>query len=584
MKTQEFRTCPESGLQFHKPAELLMRFHAVAAVVCLLIGGITALLVTLTRWPAVHLLPADQFYLLLTTHGINMLIFWIIFFEIAVLHFCSSTLLRCRIAMPKMAWVGFVLMVAGAIINNVSVFSGNSSVMMTSYVPMPAEPLFYLGLILFAVGALIGCFIFLGTLVVAKEEKTYEGSIPLVTFGALTACIIAIFTIAMGAVILIPTFLWSVGLISHIDAPMYRLIWWAFGHSSQQINVAAHVAVWYAIAAIVFGARPLSEKVSRTAFVLYIAFLQLASAHHILVDPGLSSTWKIFNTSYAMYLAVLASMIHGLTVPGSIEVAQRAKGLTKGLYEWLRKAPWGNPVFSGMFLSLIGFGFIGGISGVVMGTEQINIIIHNTIYVPGHFHATVVIGTTLAFMALTYFLIPVLFRRQVFLPGLAKWQPYIFGISMMVFTMVMMGAGTLGVQRRHWDMAFTDAAIGFDYPASAYALMGLVGISGVGAVVGGGIFVLITVVAVVGGGIFVLITVVSVFLGKRVESESSYGTATTRLMKAPPIVHPEGGHVAAGKWGFAAPGTFALAILFLAIFVAYYAVNWKYLASVWPMS
>jgi cytochrome c oxidase subunit 1 len=374
----------------------------------------------------------------------------------------------------------------------------------------------------------------------------------------------------MGAVILVPTFLWSVGLIANIDASMYRLIWWGFGHSSQQINVAAHVAVWYAIAAIVFGARPLSEKVSRTAFILYIAFLQLASAHHLLVDPGLSSTWKIFNTSYAMYLAVLASMIHGLTVPGSIEVAQRAKGFTKGMFEWLRKAPWGNPVFSGMFLSLIGFGFLGGISGVVMGTEQINIIIHNTIYVPGHFHATVVIGTTLAFMSLTYFLIPVLFRRQVFLPGLAKWQPYIFGIGMMIFSLVMMGAGTLGVQRRHWDMAFTDAALGFDYPASAFTLMALVGLSGTAAVVG--------------GGIFVLITVVSVFFGKRVASDSSYGTDTSRLMKAPPIVEPQGGHAAAGKWGFAAPGTFALALLFLATFVVYYAVNWKYLASVWPMS
>jgi len=88
----------------------------------------------------------------------------------------------------------------------------------------------------------------------------------------------------------------------------------------------------------------------------------------------------------------------------------------------------------------------------------------------------------------------------------------------------------------------------------------------------------------VGGALFVLITVVSVFLGKRVGSESSYGTQTTRLMKAPPIIEPQGGHAGAGKWGFAAPGTFALAILFLAIFVAYYAVNWKYLASVWPMS
>jgi cytochrome c oxidase subunit 1 len=82
---------------------------------------------------------------------------------------------------------------------------------------------------------------------------------------------------------------------------------------------------------VLFGARPMSEKVSRSAFLLYILFLQLASAHHILVDPGISSEWKVFNTSYAMYLAVLASMIHGLTVPGSVEVAQRAKGYTKGI-------------------------------------------------------------------------------------------------------------------------------------------------------------------------------------------------------------------------------------------------------------
>lgn len=570
MKKELFRTCPESGLQFHKQAEMLIRANAVLAVVMLLVGGLSALAVVLTRWPAVHWLPADKFYQVLTFHGVNMLIFWLIFFEVAVLYFCSSTLLKCRLATPKLAWLGFFLMVAGVVVNNMAVIGGQASVMMTSYVPMPADPNFYLGLILFAVGALIGCFIFLGTLVVAKEEKTYDGSIPLVTFGALTACIIAIFTISMGAVILIPTYMWSMGWISYIDPAMYRLIWWAFGHSSQQINVAAHVSVWYAIAAIVFGARPLSEKVSRAAFLLYIFFLQLASAHHLLVDPGLSSTWKIFNTSYAMYLAVLASMIHGLTVPGSIEVAQRAKGYTKGLFEWLRKAPWGNPVFSGMFISLIGFGFLGGISGVVMGTEQINIIIHNTIYVPGHFHATVVLGTTMAFMSLTYFLIPVVFRRQVFLPGLAKWQPYIFGISMMVFTLVMMGAGTLGVERRHWDMAFTDSALGFDYPASAYTLMGLVGISGT--------------LAIVGGGIFVLITVVSVFFGKRVESTSNYGTATTRLLRAEPIIEPKGGHAAAGKLGFAAPGTFVLAIFFLAVFVVYYAINWKYLASVWPMS
>src|SRR3990172_12507401 len=92
-----FRTCPASGLLFHEPAEKLMRWNAVAAVVSLLVGGILAIGVVLTRWQAVHLLPADLFYQVLTAHGLNMLVFWIIFFEIAVLYFAASTLLRCRL-------------------------------------------------------------------------------------------------------------------------------------------------------------------------------------------------------------------------------------------------------------------------------------------------------------------------------------------------------------------------------------------------------------------------------------------------------------------------------------------------------
>jgi cytochrome c oxidase subunit 1 len=565
MSSVTYRTCPRSGLQFENNAEKLMIANAFVAVVFLLVGGILAIGVVLTRWPAIHWLAADTFYQVLTAHGIDMLIFWIIFFEVAVLYFASSTLLRCRIATPNVAWLAFALMLIGAITNNVAVFRGSSSVMMTSYVPMMAEPAFYLGLILFAVGALIACFVFFGTLVVAKRDKTYQGSVPLVTFGAITAAIIAVFTIASGAIILIPTFLMSVGIVKEVDPLVYRTIWWAFGHSSQQINVAAHISIWYAVAAIAFGAKPMSERVSRGAFLLYILFLQLASAHHLLADPGLSTSWKVVNTSYFMYFAVLASMIHGLTIPGAIEVAQRQKGLTKGLFEWLRKAPWGNPVFSGVIIALFGFGFLGGISGVMMGTEQLNMIIHNTIYVPGHFHATVVVGTTLTFMALTYFLLPVLFRREMINPGLAKYQPYLFGLSMYFFCLVMMGAGTLGVSRRHWDMALSGAALGYEWPGAAYLMMGLVGIAGIAAIVG--------------GAIYIYITVGSLLWGRRLD----IGAVSPRFTPIPPT--PAGAAVQSyGSAGFAAPGTFALAMVFLAAFVLYYFINWKYLSQVWGLS
>lgn len=555
-----FRTCRFTGLKVDIAAQRLIKANAVAAVIFLAIGGLMGLMVALTRWPAVHLLPSEWFYLVLTGHGANVLLFWIIFFEIALLYFASAVLLNSRLPAPRIAWAAFVLMVVGAIVTNVAVFQGDSSVMFTSYPPMQAAPHFYLGLILFAVGALIGVGIFFATLAVAHAEHTYEGSIPLVTFGALTAAIIAVFTIASGAIILVPTFLWSLGLVADIDPLMYKVIWWGMGHSSQQINVAAHVSVWYAIGALTIGAKPLSEKVSRTAFLLYILFLQLASAHHLLADPGMSATWKIVNTSYLMYLAVLGSLIHGLTVPGALEAAQRRNGYTKGAFEWLRKAPWGNPAFSGMFMSLVMFGFIGGISGVVLGTEQLNLLMHNTIYVPGHFHGTVVAGTTLAFMAMTYYVLPLIFQRDIIWPKLARWQPYLFGIGAGGISLFMMGAGTLGIPRRHWDITLTDAMHPFELPSGGFLMMGLNGLAAV--------------IASLGGILFILITVGTVLWGKRLDKGDTQ--LTFPLHKQAGVVAEYGSHATVKL-----PGTIILVSIFFLSFVLYYFVNWKYLSEIW---
>jgi cytochrome c oxidase subunit 1 len=555
-----YRTCQYTGLRVDAAAQSLIKANAVAAVIFLALGGLMGLMVALTRWPAVHLLPADLFYLVLTGHGANVLLFWIIFFEIAVLYFASAVLLNCRLATPRLAWLAFVLMVIGAGMANVAVLQGDSSVMFTSYPPMMARPHFYLALILFAVGALLAVAIFFATLVIAKNEETYKGSIPLVTFGAMTAAIIAVYTLASGAVILIPTFLWSIGLIGNIDPLLYKVVWWGMGHSSQQINVSAHVSIWYLVGALVVGAKPLSEKVSRTAFLMYILFLQLASAHHLLAEPGLDTSWKIVNTSYMMYLAVLGSMVHGLTVPGSIEAAQRRNGFNKGVFEWLRKAPWGNPAFAGMFLSLVFFGFIGGISGVVLGTEQLNVLMHNTIYVPGHFHGTVVAGTTLAFMAATYLVLPLIFEREIVWPTLAKWQPYLFGIGAAGISLFMMGAGTLGVARRHWDISFSDANLSFAYSAGAFLMMGLNGI--------------FAIIAAIGGLLYVVVVVGTVLFGKKI-------TAGHKLTFP---LHSGGGAAASTYGGHATvklPGTIVLISVFFAAFVLYYFINCKYLSELW---
>ncbi len=564
--THRFRTCEVTGLKLDWHAETLIKVNAVVAVVNFLIGVIAAFGVVMTRWQAVHLLPAQLFYRFLTLHGLNMLIFFIIFFEMAILYFAGPVLLGSRLPAPRLGWLGFGLMVLGMLTVNAMVLQGKADVLFTSYPPLQADPLYYLGIILFAVGALIVTMLFFATLVVAKREHAYEGSIPLVSFGALTAAIIAVITLLHGAAIYIPTLLWSLGLMS-MDAEIYRMVWWGLGHSSQQINVAAHVSLWYLLAALTVGGVVVNEKISRMAFALYILFISMASAHHLLVDPGMGPAWKVWNTSYAMYLAVLASMVHGFTVPAGIELGQRLRGYTHGTFEWLKKAPWGDPGFSGAALSVVIFGFFGGITGVTIGTEQINIIAHNTLRVPGHFHTTVVGGTALAFMAVTYYVLPLIFRKRVAFWGLAKIQPYLFGVGIVILAMSMIFQGVFGVPRRHWDTSFAQAPFQVEYHPVVQLFQATMGIGGL--------------LAVAGGVAYILIAVVSVFFGRpfRLADAHDPSGVPQGVWKLPAQMHRGAAVEAAHRRG--TPGSMILVLIFFGCFILYYFANWKILSFLW---
>ena len=500
----DIRTCSLSGLKIEKNAETLIKANVFIAIALLAVGGIAALAVALTRWQTIHLLPADWYYRLLTIHGIDALLAWIMFFEIGLVYFCSSVLLGVRTAAPKVGWLSFILMVVGGVTIDVIVLLGGADVMFTSYVPLKASPIYYLGVILFAVGALIGFCLIFANIVIAKREGAYKKTLPLGTFGMVAACIIAVLTLAHGAAIMIPTLLWSAGILPTLDPALYRIVFWGLGHTSQQINVCAMVAVWYMVASFVLKAKPVNEKVSRTAFVLYILFINVASEHHLLVDPVLSNWHKIVNTSYVMHLAVLASMMHAFCVPASFEVALRKKGYTNGLFDWLKNAPWGNPAFSAIAISIVLFGFLGGITGVIFGTEQFNIIRHNTLAITGHFHGTVVAGTTMAFMGFTYLLLPYIFRRHLIMGGLAKIQPWLYGLGVTMLSIGMMAAGSFGVPRRHYDITFAGAPFSFTFDPSTTMFLGVMGIG--------------SLLAVLGGALFVVIALGSMFAGKKVEA------------------------------------------------------------------
>jgi cytochrome c oxidase subunit I len=582
----KFRVCTVTEFRVERTGARLTLVNAVTAVLLLASGGVMALLIALQRQGIVPL-SDDMWYRLVAAHGSVMLLFWLLFFEVAGLYWASTMLINAPMRVPKLAWTVFGMMLGGVLVSSYLMLAGQATVMFTAYPPLEAHPLFYLSILVFAVGVLLAVGIFFANVVAAKRDRTYEGSLPLVTYGLAVAAIIAVYSLGTGAVAYGMTFLQSIGVIDTVDTGVYRMFFWGIGHGAQQVNLAAMVAVWYALIGITTGGRTISETMSRVAFLLLLAFIHLGAVHHLLVDPGLGTSHRLMNTSYLLYLAVLASLIHAFCIPSAIEVAQRERGFGQGLFTWLRKAPWKEPGFSALVLSVVIFGFIAGVTGVLMSTMQLNILIHNTLFVPGHFHSTVVSGTTMAFMGLSYYLVPILSRKSLVGVGIARLQPYVFSAGVLIFSLAMLRAGQLGVPRRVADLGYEGTVLPVDTFQQTQAEVSMLLVT-IGALL-----------AVTGGIMFIYVMVATLLVGK--DSDRPLGALAMAFgpQAVGPRVRAEATVAADGHTGlasghdphsrkirfsnFEAPGTVVLVFIFLGWFILMYILAHFNMSRVWPV-
>jgi cytochrome c oxidase subunit 1 len=434
------------GLKVYDKTKHLIIANFIMALISLAIGGIAAIFIASGRSGIPSLINilgiSDMnYYQWLTLHGMNMLIFWIVWAEIAILYFTSSVLLSWPIYGYRIAWLALAIMLYGQIIVEYSIFSGNANVLFTAYPPLAADTLFYIGYIAFLFGAGIAVLLFFATIYHAKVNEAYKGSLPLVTWGAAIAGIIALTVVFQGIITLVYTLLWRMGLTS-MNVMAYRWFFWGLGHDAQYVNVVATIAVLYAL--VVLGTnlsaiKFINERYAKLAFALVTLFVIPGIGHHILVDPGFSTILKQASGSVGSHLLSVPTLMHAFALAGAMEAVIRASGHTS-LFGWIKRIPWSNPAISATVLVLISFA-IGGITAQPQTTLQPNLNYHNTLWVPGHFHFMVAGGTTLAFMALTYYLLPILTPKKLYSVKLAKIQIYtfFFGILILALTMTILG-------------------------------------------------------------------------------------------------------------------------------------------------
>jgi cytochrome c oxidase subunit 1 len=123
----------------------------------------------------------------------------------------------------------------------------------------------------------------------------------------------------------------------------------------------------------------------------------------------------------------------------------------------VRWLPWSDPVFSGSALGMLLF-IGGGFGGIVNSSYSMDILVHNTMWIVGHFHITVGGPVALTFIGVSYKLIPVLTGRRLFAPKMALAQTYLWFIGMVLMSVSMHWAGLLGAPRRTSDVTYFGAA------------------------------------------------------------------------------------------------------------------------------
>ena len=75
-------------------------------------------------------------------------------------------------------------------------------------------------------------------------------------------------------------------------------------------------------------------------------------------------------------------------------------------------------------------------------------MIHNTAWVPGHFHLTVATAVTLSFIGISYWMVPYLTGKPLWSPKVALFQGWTWFVGMIIFSNAMHVLGLLGAPRR----------------------------------------------------------------------------------------------------------------------------------------
>ena len=428
----------------------LARGWLALGLLALILSGVYSILLVLSRTPGLNrLFPvADFFRVALVVHVDLSVLVWFV----ALAGMLWS--LTGRAVRMRWAWSALALAGAGTLLMALAPFIDAGEPIMANYVPILDSAVFRCGLAIFAIGGAV--LVARGLAAAPRLGLVFDGDGAL-RFGlgaSLVATAVAV--LAFGASLLLtPRELES--------RAYYEIAFWGGGHALQFSWTLLMLVAWLWLVSAIDGPVPLSPRV--TVLLLALALASVFVTPYAYLAHGIATVEHRHLHTWIMRLGGGVSIVPiGLAV--AVALARRRKSSSPG-HAPLRAA----------LVSSIALFAVGGMIGVFISASNVRI--------PAHYHGCIV-GVTLALMGLVYLLLPRLGYRA---PAgrLAAWQPTLYGAGQLMHIIGLVWSGGYGVQRK---VAGAEQVL---RSTSEIAGMGLMGLGGLVAIVGGLLFVVVVI-------------------------------------------------------------------------------------------
>ena len=423
-------------------------------VLALLGAGVFSLLLVASRTPFVseHIPWIDFFHSALVVHVDLSVLVWSLAFG-GILWSLNQ-----RPGRAWLAWVALAFACVGALVIMVSPFVRDAQPLMSNYVPVLQHPLFFSGLLLFALGFSL---LVLNSMFFMAPVGPWMNARGALRFGLNAA--------AVSAAVAIICFIWS-----YLQMPDYlmgqsffELLFWGGGHVLQFTYTLLMLVCWLWLSREAGLTLAVTPRV-----VLVILFVGLAC---VFVSPLIYLAYPLTTPEHVLLFTWL------MRWGGSLGTLPLALAVLVGLlrYGGASQLEW--QARSALQCSLFLFG-IGGLIGFLIAGSDVTI--------PAHYHGSIV-GVTLAMMGVCYVLLPRLgypLRNQ----KLVIWQPIIYSGGQLLHVAGLVWSGGYGVQRK-----VAGAEQGLDSLERVLG-MGLMGLGGLVSSIGGLLFLVIVLRALTG--------------------------------------------------------------------------------------